>query len=61
VGRTRGQVRPGISNNDALSIQHVLGVKLTPSILEFTDLGRIQDAILAVGPIKAPLTSLGIV
>jgi hypothetical protein len=40
---------------------HVLSVKLTPSILEFADLGWIQGAILAGGSIKTPLMMVGIV
>jgi hypothetical protein len=61
VGRVRGHVRPIKSNKDAFSVQHVLGVKLTPSIPEFADLWWIRGAILAGGPIETPLMSVGIV
>src|ERR1035438_1745388 len=40
MGRIRGGVGPNKPNQDAFSIQHVLGVELTPSILKLADLGR---------------------
>ena len=61
VRRTRGHVRPNKSNQDNFAVNRILGEKLAASILEFADLGWIQDAILAVGPIEPPLVGLRIV
>ena len=59
--RIRGHIRPKISNQDGFSVNRVLGKKLATSILEFADLGWIHDAVLAVGPIEAPLMGFRIV
>ena len=59
--RIRCGVRPNKSNQDGFVIQCVLGVKFTDSIPELADLGRDDDAVLAVGPIKSPLVRLRIV
>src|SRR5579864_2708433 len=59
--RARGRVRPDKSNQDGFAINRVLGEKLTPSILEFADLGWVKDAILAIGPIESPLVGLRVV
>ena len=61
VGRIRGRVRPNKSNEDSFASHCILGKELAASILEFADLGWVQDAILTVGPIEAPLVGLGIV
>ena len=61
MGHIRGHVRPNKSNKDSFAIHCILSEELAASILEFADLGWIQDAILAVGPIEAPLVGLGIV
>ena len=61
MGRVRRHVRPGITNQDGLAIDRVLGEKFPASILEFANLRRVNDAILAVGPIKSPLVRLRIV
>ncbi len=61
MGRIRGGVCPNKSNKDSFAIQCVLAEKLTASILELADLGWVDGAVLAVGPIEAPLVGLGIV
>src|SRR5580692_5953395 len=61
MGRICGGVGPNKTNKDAFSIQRVLGVELTPSILKLADLGRQDGAALAVGPVEAPLVRLRIV
>ena len=61
MGRIRSQVGPNESNQDGFAINRILGEKLTASISEFADLGRVRDAILAVGPIEPPLVGLQIV
>src|ERR1700691_3409769 len=61
VRRTRGQVRPNISNEDDLAINRILGEEFAASVLEFADLGWVEYANFAVRPIKAPLMGLGIV
>src|SRR6516162_1087167 len=61
MGRVRSHARPVEPHKDAFAIQCVLGVKLTASFLELTDLRYNHDAILAVGPIESPLTRLRIV
>jgi hypothetical protein len=57
----RGHVRPHKPNQDDFAVNRVLGVKLTPAILEFPDLRRIQNAVLAIGPGQSPLMGLWIV
>src|ERR1700722_10886153 len=54
-------LRPDESNKNHFAVQCVLRVKLTLSILEPSDLGRYENAILAVGPGEVPLLSFGIV
>jgi hypothetical protein len=61
VRRAGVRVAPNISNQDAFSIERVLGVKLTTSVLKLTDLRRLHLASLAVGPEQAPLVGLGII
>src|ERR1700719_225372 len=55
VRHIRVGVRPNKSNEDRLAIERVLGVKLAAAILKFADLGDNERAVLAVGPIQAPL------
>src|SRR5579863_5747408 len=54
-------VRPNKSNRDFFPLESVRCIKLTLPILKFANLGRVQDASLAIRPIKAPLMSLGII
>src|SRR5579864_1427273 len=61
MGRIRGHVRPSISNKDGLAIDGILGKKLAASILESSDLGWVQDASLAIGPIEPPLVGLRVI
>ena len=55
------QICPKKSNNDTFPIKYVLRIELAPPVLEFTDLRRVHDSILAIRPIKAPLMRLRIV
>src|SRR6204780_2750645 len=61
MGRIRRGIRPNKSNKNGFAINRILGEKLAASVLEFADLGRIQDANLPVGPIESPLVGLRIV
>lgn len=61
MGRIRGHARPNKSHKDAFAIKGILGVELTASVLELAYLGWNHGAILAVGPIEAPLVGLRIV
>src|ERR1035438_2534128 len=61
VGRIRGCVRPNESNKNRFVIQCVLAEKLAVPVLELASLGCDHGSVLAVGPVKAPLVSLGIV
>ena len=61
MGRAGGGVRPNKSNKDDLAINRILGEELAASVLEFSDLGRVHHANLAVSPIEPPLVGLRIV
>src|ERR1700683_5800929 len=61
MGRIRRGIRPSKSKKNGVAINRILGEKLAASVLEFADLGRIQDANLPVGPIESPLVGLRIV
>jgi hypothetical protein len=61
VRHARGRVGPDKPNENAFSIQHVLGVKLASSVLELADLRYDHLAVLAVGPIQTPLVRRRIV
>src|ERR1700683_2755564 len=61
MGGTGSDVRPNESNKDRFVIQGVLAEKLAVPVLELANLGCDHGSILAVGPVKAPLVSLGIV
>src|SRR5580704_14901592 len=61
VSRGRSDIRPDHPHKKSLAVKCVLAQKLTASISEFADVGRIQDAGLAAGPIEPPLVRFGIV
>src|SRR5580692_3208740 len=61
MGRTGSGVRPNESNKDRFVIQGVLAEKLAAPVLELANLGCDYGSVFAVGPVKAPLVSLGIV
>ena len=67
VGEGLLEVRRGVhvspleADQDGFTVDGVLGEKFATAVFEFADLGWVQDANLAIGPIEPPLVRLRIV
>ena len=61
VGRGCAEVSPLVADENRFVVDRVDSIELADAILEFADLGRVEDAGLLVGPVEPPLMRLGIV
>src|SRR6202035_573922 len=61
MARRRSDVRDDEPHANGSAIQGLLIEELAASLLEFTDRGLAQGAVIGVGVIEAPLVGLGIV
>jgi hypothetical protein len=61
VGGVGSNFRPDVAYKNRPAVEILLIEEFAASIVEFADGGLAEESIFAIGPIEAPLVSLGIV